>query len=465
MATRKPFRAREALGSLFAAVPPTAPATAPPEGTLTPSSQPLSVSQLSERVVGAIDAAFPERLAVVGEVSRPTNKTHLYFRLKDERCVVEAICYRGDIPRLTVQPREGDKVLVRGRLGYWAEGGRLTLRVDAMEHVGEGALDAKLRLLKEALLARGWLDASVKRPLPLHPRRIAIVTSRTSAALQDCLVTARHRLPSTEILVVDVRVQGNGVEHEIAAAIRAVDGAAARLGIDAIVLTRGGGSLEDLWCFNEEVVARALHEARIPIVAAIGHEIDTTIAELVADCRAATPTAAIIALLPDRAALREELAALQDRVRRGFATQAAARRDALRAIATRPCLVDPAAPIHRQRELLREVVRRMQGHAASRVARAVDAVAAERDRLRRAIPARLAQARGSMDGLGGRLAAVDPYSVLERGYAMVANDEGVITSATAMPTGGQVSLVFCDGAREAVLHPGSPVPMPARTHP
>ncbi len=452
MTTRKPFKAREALGSLFAASPGATPPTDTDPGSPSPADRPLSVSQLSARVVSAIDAAFPERLSVVGEVSRPTTKTHIYFRLKDERSVVEAICYRGDIPKLAMQPREGDKVLVKGRVGYWAEGGRLTLRVDAMEHVGQGSLDAKLRLLKEQLMTRGWLDPAAKRPLPAHPRRIAIVTSRTSAALQDCLVTARQRLPSTEIVVVDVRVQGAGVEHEIAAAIAAVDRAAARMGIDALVLTRGGGSLEDLWCFNEEVVARAIHEARIPIVAAIGHEIDTTLAELVADCRAATPTAAIAALLPDRAALGEELAALADRARVGLAMCVAGRRDALRAVATRPCLVDPAAPIHRQRELLREVARRMQGQATTRVARAVDALAAERARLLRAIPARTALARGAIEALGGRLAAVSPYSVLDRGYVMVHGTTGVLTSAAAMPSGGTVSLVYRDGERRADLH-------------
>ena len=418
---------------------------------------PLTVSQLAARITQAVDAAFPERLTVIGEVSRLTDRTHLYFRLKDEAAVIEAICYRSDAARLSVRPRDGDQVIAKGRVGYWAEGGRLSLRVESMEPVGAGGLDATLRALIEDLRKRGWLDPALKRPLPSHPTRIAIITSRTGAALQDCLATARARLPSTEILVVDVRVQGAGAEREIAAAVRAVDHAAARLGIDALILTRGGGSIEDLWCFNEEIVAAAIHEATLPIVAAIGHEIDTTVADLVADHRAATPTAAVMALLPDRAALREELNATSNRMRLALSRHFATRRQALEAVASRPALTDPANSILRQREGLVHWQRAMLSAATTLVLQEGARFRTVADRWSPMMMHRLESLAGSLETVAGRLAAVDPMSVLDRGYAIVRTEEGrVVARAENATSCKEHTILWADGERTATMGERTP---------
>lgn len=464
MATRKPFNASRAAGGLFGsqserpvpaaplAATPTAAPPAPPVDRDS-ANQPIPVSELARRIKQVIDDGFPSTLRVIGEVSRPNLNTHLYFRLKDGDTAVDASCFQGDLRTFAFRPKEGDKVIVTGRMDYWAKGGKLSILVQKIEPAGEGDLDARLRKLKAELLELGWFDPARKRPLPAFPRRVAIVTSATSAALADCLATARRRWPTVEIVVVDVRVQGAGAEVGIAAAIAAVDKAAPAWGLDALVVTRGGGSVEDLWCFNERIVAEAIHNATIPIVAAIGHEIDTSIAEMVADLRAPTPTAAMTALLPDRAELAVELDSLRDRSARGMIRLISGLRELLGVLQGRPALRDPLTPIAEKRRQLQEQGRLLVSLLRQATGRADAALDAQRAGLERAITQRVAQSKSQTDAIDGRLSAVSPLSVLERGYALVRDGAGAaIVRASAASANSPVTIQWADGSHDATIN-------------
>ncbi len=266
---------------------------------------PLTVSQLAQRIGETIGGGFPQPVRVVGEVSGFKPNTHWYFNLKDADSVIGCVMFSSTARSALFTPSDGQQVVVTGRPDFWAKGGKTSFVVSRIEPVGQGALDAAFKALCDELRALGWFDQARKRPIPRFPRRVAVVTAATGAALQDVLVTMRRRCPAVEVGVVDVAVQGDGAAQDISAVFRWLGREHRRLGVEVILLTRGGGSKEDLWTFNERVVAEAIVRSPIPVVAAIGHEVDFTIAELVADERAATPTQAAMKVTPDTPALLE----------------------------------------------------------------------------------------------------------------------------------------------------------------
>lgn len=276
--------------------------------------KPIPVGELSLMIREALMQVFPDPITVVGEISNLSFRNHLYFSLKDEMGLISCTCWLPKARRLGFQPRDGQEVIATGKLDYWVKGGRLQFTVERMEPAGQGRLEAELRRRMTELRELGYFADERKRPLPMLPRRVAVVTSRTAAALQDVINTAHHRWPGCELLLVDVRVQGDTAAGEIADAIGRLSRLGKRRAIDVIILTRGGGSIEDLWPFNERIVADAVFNCSIPIVAAIGHETDTTIAELVADLRCSTPTQAAMRVVPDSRQLRQQLADLADRL-------------------------------------------------------------------------------------------------------------------------------------------------------
>jgi len=349
--------------------PPETPRSARP-----PDDGPLSVSALSKLISNALASGLPARIRVIGEVSNARPGRHLYFSLKDEEAVVSCAMWHSDLRKLEEIPRDGDSIEVWGQVGHYAKQGRTQLYAKSIEPVGLGALEARFRALVAELRGEGFFDEDRKQATPRHPRRIAIVTGAGSAALADCLRTARDRMPSTELVVVPVLVQGDGAAEQVARAIRGLDAAAEVLGLDAILVTRGGGSLEDLWAFNERVVADAAHACRVPLVAAIGHESDTTIVELVADHRASTPTQAITHLLPDRRELARGLARDRGRLSRAAANVISEARMRL--------------DLARRHEFLRRPADRLAERR-----RAIDSL---RSRLQRAIERRLREARTSL---------------------------------------------------------------------
>ena len=275
-------------------------------GALAGNLPELSVSELSAQVKRTVETSF-DRVRVRGEVSRPAfaSSGHVYLTLKDDRAVLDAVCWRSQVPRLSVRPEDGMEVICTGRLTTYAGRSKYQLILEAMEVAGEGALLRMLEERRRRLAAEGLFDEERKQPLPFLPERIGVVTSPTGAVIQDILHRLEDRFP-VHVLVWPVRVQGDGASGEVARAVRgfnALDGRGAVPRPDLLIVARGGGSLEDLWSFNEEEVVRAVAASRIPVISAIGHETDTTLIDFAADLRAPTPTAAAERAVPVRTEL------------------------------------------------------------------------------------------------------------------------------------------------------------------
>ncbi len=257
------------------------------------AAPPLTVSQLTAQIDGAL-RRLPQSLAVKGEVSNLNHHRasgHLYFTLKDPHACIDCVMFKSDFARVKFQPADGMELIVSGRVAVYPQRGRYQLYVTRLDPIGQGALELAFRQLCEKLQAEGLFAKERKKPLPRFPMRIAVVTSTQTAALQDMLKVLR-RFPYIDVLVYHVSVQGDGAAEQIAGALRDIDRCGPAMGIELILLGRGGGSLEDLWEFNEEIVARAIAACHIPIVTGIGHEVDVSIADLVADHHAHTPTEA-----------------------------------------------------------------------------------------------------------------------------------------------------------------------------
>ena len=453
---------------------------APPEGVLT-------ITQLAARIDAAIKSGVPGRVKAVGEISNVSNRTHWYFSLKDEGAVISAVAFASTARKLRVLPTQGDRVIATGRLDFFAPSGRVSLIIDELEPIGQGSLERELKARVESLRERGWLDPESKRPLPAFPRAIAVVTSKDGAAVQDVIDTARRRCPAVRLLIVDVRVQGERAAQEIAEAVRLLSAHARGLGLDAVLVTRGGGSLEDLWAFNEMPVAEAIRNASVPVVAAIGHETDTTIAELVADLRSATPTQAAMALFPDASALEEQLDALSRRVGSAARQHAIAERKRLAMLANRPAMRDPARVLDAHRERLENLTRRLSAGAHASVLRAdrrlhlgaarlerhrpgviqarrEESLNATEHRLVRAIRDRLRTATDTLDGLHRELHAVGPLQVLSRGFSVTTTPDGrLVRQPGDIAPGDEILTRLRSGTiRSGVLGPGDGPAPPTR---
>ncbi len=281
-----------------------------PAESLQPSGRKiLTVGDLTHRIKGTIEDGIPY-VWVAGEISNYKGagpSGHHYFTLKDEESQIPCAMWRGSAARLRFRPENGTEVIAGGRVEVYLPHGKYQLIVDQMEPKGVGALQLRFEQLKEKLQGEGLFDPARKRPLPFLPRKLALVTSPTGAAVQDMIRTIRTRCPAIHVVVYPVRVQGEGAAQEIAAAISHLN--LAMPDIDVMIVGRGGGSIEDLWAFNEEVVARAIHASRIPVISAVGHETDTTISDFVADVRALTPTDGAVRAVPR---LDELVLALED---------------------------------------------------------------------------------------------------------------------------------------------------------
>ncbi|BCD67583.1 exodeoxyribonuclease VII large subunit [Nitratiruptor sp. YY09-18] len=255
----------------------------------------ITVSALNEQIKNLLESHF-QIVYVEGEVSRPTYHTsgHLYFSLKDKESVIRCVMFRSSLAKVPFRVEDGQKLIVAGKIGVYKPRGEYQLYALELHPAGEGALQLAFEQLKKKLAAKGYFEN--KKPIPPFIRSVALVTSQTGAALQDMLRIINKRWPLLEVKIVDTLVQGKDAAPSIAQAIKVADS----LGVDVIVVGRGGGSLEDLWCFNEEIVADAIYAAKTPIVSAVGHEIDYVISDFVADLRAPTPSAAMEMILPDR---------------------------------------------------------------------------------------------------------------------------------------------------------------------
>jgi exodeoxyribonuclease VII large subunit len=407
----------------------------PPPGT------PRAAWTVSEAVQRA-NRALEDRLAdvcVEGEVSalRTAGSGHAFFTLKDERAALPVAMWRSSVERLRFRLEAGRRLRVYGRLGIYAPQGRFQLYADRAEPVGLGELMLQLEQLKAKLAAEGLFAPARKRPLPRWPRIVGVVTSRHGAAVHDILEVVRRRCPS-RLLVAPAAVQGEGAAAELRRALHRLERADE---VDVVIIGRGGGSTEDLWAFNDEGLARAIASFRVPVVSAVGHEVDVTIADLVADVRAATPSQAGALVVPDRAAVARELAIVGRRLRQVWGRRLSDERrrfdDARRRIERRG-----RALLAGQRRRLEQLERRLRAeHPRARLDRDRRRLVDLRRRLEARASAAVRTARSRLERALAKLEALSPLAVLERGYALVtAADGSVVTSAGTAAEGDTLGV-------------------------
>lgn len=353
-----------------------------------PPDQPPSVSEVTARVKEAVESRFAD-IWVAGEVSNLTRASsgHIYLSLKDESALLRAVIWRSAAAGLAIEPADGMAVVCHGRIEVYAPRGTYQLTIDRLHALGTGTLEAQLRRLHAELAAEGLFAPERKRPIPAFPRRIALVTSPTGAAIADFLRTLQGRWRGTEVILVPSRVQGAGASEEIAAAVHT----AARLvpRPDVIALVRGGGSLEDLWSFNEEAVVRAVAASPIPVVAGVGHEIDVSLADLAADLRALTPTDAAVKVSPDGEQIAAAVAGLGLRLEAGLTRRVTLARERLEQLSRSRIFADPSRLIRDRREDVDRQAVRLARLAFATVSRSGERLAAATARLEAGNPLRL----------------------------------------------------------------------------
>ncbi|MCC6927220.1 exodeoxyribonuclease VII large subunit [Novosphingobium sp.] len=425
----------------------------------------LSVSEISAALKRVVEDRFGF-VRVRGELSgvKRAASGHLYLALKDENARLDAVMWRGTAQRLNFQPEDGLEVVATGKLTTYPGRSNYQLVIERMEVAGEGALLALLAKTKARLEAEGLFDSARKRPLPILPRVIGVVTSPTGAVIRDILHRLADRFPS-HVLVWPVLVQGQGAAEQVAAAVRGFSAMAGPDRPDLVIVARGGGSIEDLWAFNEEVVVRAIAESAIPIISAVGHETDTTLADFAADLRAPTPTAAAELAVPVRADLADQLAELALRKRRAVVRPLQLGRERLAARADR--LPAPAALLSPHAQRLDELTDRLRRGLVDRTQLARGDL--QRTAARLSLPlisARAEQARGRLDGLSRLFQSLDPNRVLQRGYVRVTGAGGrtLVDRVSAAQEAG-LTLHFRDGELAVSPGPGAPVRAAAKPKP
>jgi len=434
-----------------------------------PKNRIWSIGEITRAVRSVLESSFGE-IWVQGEICnfRKQASGHCYFGLKDERAVLSCVLFRSSVPaRLPLA--DGMLVQARGQLTVYEARGQYQLNVNLVQPAGEGLLQARFEALKRKLQSEGLFDAARKRALPHDPACVGLVTSPTGAAIQDFLNIARRRAPWVQMVINPVRVQGVAAAEEIAAAIREFNSPVFEGKIDILVVCRGGGSMEDLWAFNEEIVARAISASRIPVVSAVGHEIDFTIADFVADLRAPTPSAAAELVLPDRTEMLRRLAQGRARLQRAMESHVLERRRRLETITrsavfrfpqrllleraqrldTAATLIETRAErvIGLRREKLNGLLSRLREHRPDQVlALRKSAVAAGRARICAALGASLTKKKSGLAQLAGVLRVLSPEATLSRGYSITQNAVGtVIRSAKGVRSGDRLRTKVVDG--------------------
>lgn len=389
----------------------------------------VSVSQLTRSIKYNLNNQFPS-VWVEGEISGMTQPSsgHVYLNLKDKQAQINGIIWRSDAENLKFDLRNGLHVVCRGGVDVYPQRGTYQLIIRQIQPKGVGELELAFRQLHAKLSREGLFDPAHKKSLPSIPRHIAVVTSPTGAAIRDFLQVLTRRWRSIRVTIVPVKVQGPGAAEEIAAGVRLCNHLAAEL--DAIVVTRGGGSVEDLWSFNEEVVVRAIHASKIPVVSGVGHEIDVTLSDLVADVRALTPSEAAERLVPNYNDVVGMLEAMQQRMSRVAVGRLENAHQQLHALASRPCLTQP---LERVRQAAMEL----------------DAIEA---RIGLAAKQKLKNASSLLTELAARLDNISPLSVLARGYSLTTNDQGVlVTDCESVATGDTITTRVGNGRITSVV--------------
>ena len=413
------------------------------------NSPPFSVTELSGALKRTVEDAFGH-VRVRGEISgwKRHGSGHCYFTLKDEGACIDAVLWRGQAARLQFAPEDGAEVIASGKLTTYPGRSKYQLVVDRLELAGEGALMALLDKRRRALAAEGLFDEAKKRPLPFLPRTIGIVTSPTGAVIRDILHRLADRCP-THVLLWPVPVQGEAAAQAVAAAIRGFGAMSSPP--DLIIVARGGGSIEDLWAFNEEIVVRAAAESPIPLISAVGHETDTTLIDFAADRRAPTPTAAAEMAVPVLAELAAMLRDRDERMRSSLARQAVRATERLELTARR--WPGPSKLLEPIESRLGELGARLPRALSARAAHARADYAATAPRLRKQIvEQRIASAKDRLDSLGRLLASAHPERPLQRGFVRVTDRNGkTLLHARDAREAAALSLRFADGSVDATV--------------
>ena len=423
----------------------------------------MTVSELNRRVRAVLENQF-EILWVAGELSnvKKAPSGHWYFCLKDASAQIECAMFRTRAQFLDFRPENGQQVEVRARVTLYEPRGNYQLVVEEIRKAGLGALYEAFEKLKAKLQAEGLFEAVRKRSLPAFPRAIGLVTSPAAAALRDVLTTLARRAPMVPVILYPAQVQGETAGAQVA---RAIAIANARAEVDVLIVCRGGGSLEDLWAFNEEVVARAIAASALPVVSGVGHETDFSIADFVADLRAPTPTAAAVAASPDRLACCEQVGAIRRRLARDLRRIIELGSQRLDGAARR--LLTPAERLARDRARVAQLARRLRIATAAeqnlrslavrslapRLARALPDVAVERrstarlaERLAAALARGIVERGRRLGALGTSLAHLDPTRVLGRGYSIVRDPDGhVRATSRGLARGQALDIMFSEG--------------------
>lgn len=438
--------------------------------------QTLSVSQLNGLAKQLLEDCFAQ-VNVTGELStlsRPSSG-HWYFTLKDDRAQIRCAFFKGKNMRVNFNPEPGQQVSVRGKVSLYEGRGDYQLIVDSMQQAGAGALALAFEKLKQELLAAGWFDPEHKKPLPATIKHVAVVTSPTGAAIHDILSVFKRRWPAMQISVLPVLVQGNNAAGQIANAIAQANHWARtkQQDFDVILVSRGGGSLEDLWPFNEHIVAAAIHDSELPVISAVGHEVDFSISDFVADIRAATPSAAAELLSPDQAELVSKLHLLKGRLAKAQQLRLRRWQEQLLSLSRR--VRDPRSQLREQSQRLDDLELRLQRQwqqsqrrrqqrlnaanqqlALLNPERQLKAKHKElsglRDRMQHAIKLRLQQPRIALKNMEQQLRALGPEQTLNRGYAIISDQNGaIVRDADALKSGDQLNAKLAKGAAMLIV--------------
>lgn len=384
----------------------------------------LTVSQLN-LYIKDIFAQIPTFgcIRVKGEISnfKHHSSGHMYMSLKDETGVLKAVMFRSAAAGLDFKPENGMKVIAEGRVSVYERDGVYQLYINSMSQDGKGSLHEAFEKLKARLRAEGLFDEEHKKPLPKYPRRVGVVTAPTGAAVRDIINVLSRRFPCADIVLYPVQVQGDGAAQSIAAAIRTLNAAYAA---DVLIVGRGGGSIEDLWAFNEEIVARAIYESDLPIISAVGHETDFTIADFAADMRAPTPSAAAELAVPSLAELIDRLSMLKSRIARRCSAIAENKRLRLKLYSESRAMKDPAALLGEKGIYLDSLAKSLESAAEAYI-----------DKKKQ----RLGLAASRLDGMS-------PLGTLGRGFALVKSEDGAVVKSRSQVTHGEkITVSVADG--------------------
>ncbi len=375
-----------------------------------------------------LENSFPS-VIVEGEISnfkRHMPSGHLYFTLKDEEAQVRCVMWRSDAARVRFDVADGMKVIVKGRVSLYEPRGDFQLYAVSLVPAGQGALQLAFEQMKKKLEEEGLFSEEHKKPLPRFPSRIGVVTSLEGAAVRDIISVIGRRFPAVELMIFPVKVQGDGAAEEVAAAIRDINKMS---DLDVLIVGRGGGSLEDLWAFNEEIVARAIYASKIPVVSAVGHQVDFTISDFVADVRAATPSAAAELVVPDRMEVTAGIASAMRVIRRAVGQNIDRLELELEKLSHHYALRQPLSLVDQKSQMVDELARRMESQTQFYVE----------------------TVENKLSAFTKHLNALSPAAVLARGYAIVEDSRGIVSSVRKLNIGDQATIRLSDGTLDSQI--------------